>query len=187
MILHCSQRSMWLPRSWKVLLFWEEGGEGCFGKLEVCLISTLLFYIFLIINFAGHKGNYPYYLNLWFCNSEQEKVKSYRQKISKWQGQVSERLQALGRRAGSYLMLIWIIVLLLLFYEKRKNLIWIFREYLYIFPPFLPPRFRWHIHKQGTFFLVEAQRWSFNLFHLHPKHDYVCQASRFRLCQNFPT
>jgi hypothetical protein len=40
---------------------------------------------------------------IWFYNSEQEKVKSYRQKISKWQGQVSERLQALSRRAGSYL------------------------------------------------------------------------------------
>ncbi|KAL5537742.1 hypothetical protein UlMin_045393 [Ulmus minor] len=33
--------------------------------------------------------------------SEREKVKSYRQKISKWQGQVSERLQTLSRRAGS--------------------------------------------------------------------------------------
>ncbi|OAY49281.1 spastin isoform X1 [Manihot esculenta] len=32
--------------------------------------------------------------------SEQEKVKSYRQKISKWQGQVSDRLQALNRRAA---------------------------------------------------------------------------------------
>ncbi|PON37784.1 Spastin [Trema orientale] len=32
--------------------------------------------------------------------SEREKVKSYRQKISKWQGQVSERLQTLSRRAG---------------------------------------------------------------------------------------
>ncbi|PPS15479.1 hypothetical protein GOBAR_AA05098 [Gossypium barbadense] len=34
-------------------------------------------------------------------SSEQEKVKSYRQKISKWQGQVSERLQVLSRRSGS--------------------------------------------------------------------------------------
>ncbi|KAI4356825.1 hypothetical protein L6164_000812 [Bauhinia variegata] len=34
-------------------------------------------------------------------SSEQEKVKSYRQKISKWQGQVAERLQTLSRRAGS--------------------------------------------------------------------------------------
>ncbi|KAJ4727092.1 AAA-type ATPase family protein [Melia azedarach] len=33
--------------------------------------------------------------------SEHEKVKSYRQKISKWQGQVSDRLQALNRRAGN--------------------------------------------------------------------------------------
>ncbi|WJX76983.1 microtubule-severing ATPase [Trifolium repens] len=33
--------------------------------------------------------------------SEKQKVQSYRQKISKWQGQVSERLQALNRRAGS--------------------------------------------------------------------------------------
>lgn len=33
--------------------------------------------------------------------SEKQKVQSYRQKISKWQGQVSERLQALSRRAGS--------------------------------------------------------------------------------------
>ncbi|XP_022770313.1 spastin isoform X2 [Durio zibethinus] len=32
---------------------------------------------------------------------EQEKVKSYRQKISKWQGQVSERLQVLSPRAVS--------------------------------------------------------------------------------------
>ncbi|KAJ9188424.1 hypothetical protein P3X46_003783 [Hevea brasiliensis] len=32
--------------------------------------------------------------------SEQEKVKSYRQKISKWQGQVSDRLQTLNRRAA---------------------------------------------------------------------------------------
>lgn len=33
-------------------------------------------------------------------SSEQEKVKSYRQKISKWQGQVAERLEILIRRAG---------------------------------------------------------------------------------------
>ncbi|KAK4267749.1 hypothetical protein QN277_024489 [Acacia crassicarpa] len=33
-------------------------------------------------------------------SSEQEKVKSYREKISKWQGQVSERLQILSRRSG---------------------------------------------------------------------------------------
>lgn len=32
--------------------------------------------------------------------NEHEKVKSYREKISKWQGQVSERLQALNRRTG---------------------------------------------------------------------------------------
>ncbi|XP_059651521.1 uncharacterized protein LOC132299087 isoform X3 [Cornus florida] len=31
---------------------------------------------------------------------EREKVKSYRQKISKWQGQVSERLETLSRRTG---------------------------------------------------------------------------------------
>uniref|UniRef100_A0A7N2MCZ0 microtubule-severing ATPase n=1 Tax=Quercus lobata TaxID=97700 RepID=A0A7N2MCZ0_QUELO len=36
----------------------------------------------------------------YITSSEQEKVKSYRQKISKWQGHVSERLQALSRRAG---------------------------------------------------------------------------------------
>ncbi|CAK9145816.1 unnamed protein product [Ilex paraguariensis] len=36
----------------------------------------------------------------YITSSEQEKVKSYRQKISKWQGQVSERLQTLTRRAG---------------------------------------------------------------------------------------
>ncbi|KAL6130771.1 hypothetical protein ACLB2K_069150 [Fragaria x ananassa] len=33
-------------------------------------------------------------------SSEREKVKSYRQKISKWQGQVSDRLQVLSRRPG---------------------------------------------------------------------------------------
>lgn len=32
--------------------------------------------------------------------SEQQKVNSYHQKISKWQGQVSDRLQALSQRAG---------------------------------------------------------------------------------------
>ncbi|KAJ0054479.1 hypothetical protein Pint_00280 [Pistacia integerrima] len=36
----------------------------------------------------------------YISSSELEKVKSYRQKISKWQGQVSERLQTLGRRTG---------------------------------------------------------------------------------------
>ncbi|KAJ4845545.1 hypothetical protein Tsubulata_021526 [Turnera subulata] len=36
----------------------------------------------------------------YISSSEQEKVKSYRQKISKWQGQVADRLQALNRRAG---------------------------------------------------------------------------------------
>lgn len=36
----------------------------------------------------------------YISSSEKEKVRSYRQKISKWQDQVSERLQALGRRAG---------------------------------------------------------------------------------------
>ncbi|XP_028776813.1 spastin [Neltuma alba] len=37
----------------------------------------------------------------YITSSEQQKVKSYREKISKWQGQVSERLQILSRRAGS--------------------------------------------------------------------------------------
>ncbi|KAH9733005.1 AAA-type ATPase family protein [Citrus sinensis] len=36
----------------------------------------------------------------YISTSEHEKVKSYRQKISKWQSQVSDRLQALNRRAG---------------------------------------------------------------------------------------
>lgn len=43
-------------------------------------------------------GDFNSMLSLIF--SEQEKVKSYHQKISKWQGQVSERLQVLSRRAG---------------------------------------------------------------------------------------
>ncbi|XP_010506502.1 PREDICTED: spastin-like isoform X1 [Camelina sativa] len=38
----------------------------------------------------------PSYISL----SEKEKVRSYREKISKWQNQVSERLQALGKRTG---------------------------------------------------------------------------------------
>ncbi|KAK6119403.1 hypothetical protein DH2020_046855 [Rehmannia glutinosa] len=38
----------------------------------------------------------------YISSSELEKVKSYRQKISKWQGQVAERLQTLARRTGSY-------------------------------------------------------------------------------------
>ncbi|XP_073022425.1 uncharacterized protein [Primulina eburnea] len=38
----------------------------------------------------------PSYLS----SSELEKVKSYRQKVSKWQGQVAERLQTLSRRIG---------------------------------------------------------------------------------------
>lgn len=36
----------------------------------------------------------------YISSREQEKVKSYRQKISKWQGQVSERLYTLNRRSG---------------------------------------------------------------------------------------
>lgn len=32
--------------------------------------------------------------------SEKEKVRLYREKISKWQSQVSGRLQALGKRTG---------------------------------------------------------------------------------------
>ncbi|XP_042054830.1 spastin-like [Salvia splendens] len=36
----------------------------------------------------------------YITSSEMEKVKSYRQKISKWQGQVAERLQTLTRRTG---------------------------------------------------------------------------------------
>ncbi|XP_042050389.1 spastin-like [Salvia splendens] len=36
----------------------------------------------------------------YITSSEMEKVKSYRQKISKWQGQVAERLQTLTRRIG---------------------------------------------------------------------------------------
>ncbi|KAM7472125.1 hypothetical protein LguiA_010308 [Lonicera macranthoides] len=36
----------------------------------------------------------------YITSSELEKVRSYRQKISKWQGQVSDRLQALSRRTG---------------------------------------------------------------------------------------
>ncbi|KAJ6400446.1 hypothetical protein OIU84_015986 [Salix udensis] len=36
----------------------------------------------------------------YISSRELEKVKSYRQKISKWQGQVSERLQVLNRRAA---------------------------------------------------------------------------------------
>ncbi|KAL2330435.1 hypothetical protein Fmac_018016 [Flemingia macrophylla] len=37
----------------------------------------------------------------YITSSEQQKVQSYREKISKWQSQVSERLQTLNRRAGS--------------------------------------------------------------------------------------
>ncbi|KAF5775856.1 putative microtubule-severing ATPase [Helianthus annuus] len=37
----------------------------------------------------------------YISSREQEKVKSYRQKISKWQGQVSERLSTLNSRSGS--------------------------------------------------------------------------------------
>ncbi|KAL5166890.1 Spastin [Glycine soja] len=37
----------------------------------------------------------------YITSSEQQKVQSYREKISKWQSQVSERLQTLARRAGS--------------------------------------------------------------------------------------
>ncbi|GMI73585.1 hypothetical protein like AT2G45500 [Hibiscus trionum] len=37
----------------------------------------------------------------YISSSELEKVKSHREKISKWQGQVSERLQVLSRRTGS--------------------------------------------------------------------------------------
>ncbi|BAT83802.1 hypothetical protein LR48_Vigan03g062200 [Vigna angularis] len=37
----------------------------------------------------------------YITSSEQQKVQSYREKISKWQSQVSERLQTLSRRAGS--------------------------------------------------------------------------------------
>lgn len=40
----------------------------------------------------------------YISSSEQEKVKSYRQKISKWQGQVSDRLQVLSRRTGGKLI-----------------------------------------------------------------------------------
>ncbi|KAJ8573237.1 hypothetical protein K7X08_009748 [Anisodus acutangulus] len=36
----------------------------------------------------------------YITSSEHEKVKSYRQKISKWQSQVSDRLQTLSQRAG---------------------------------------------------------------------------------------
>lgn len=36
----------------------------------------------------------------YISSREQEKVKSYRQKISKWQGQVSERLRTLNHRSG---------------------------------------------------------------------------------------
>ncbi|KAL9385568.1 hypothetical protein Peur_022578 [Populus x canadensis] len=38
----------------------------------------------------------------YISSRELEKVKSYRQKISKWQGQVSERLQVLNRRGGNH-------------------------------------------------------------------------------------
>ncbi|KAL0720633.1 hypothetical protein Bca4012_035232 [Brassica carinata] len=36
----------------------------------------------------------------YISSNEKEKVRSYREKISKWQSQVSERLQALGKHAG---------------------------------------------------------------------------------------
>ncbi|KAG7570575.1 P-loop containing nucleoside triphosphate hydrolase [Arabidopsis thaliana x Arabidopsis arenosa] len=36
----------------------------------------------------------------YISSSEKEKVRSYREKISNWQNQVSERLQALGKRTG---------------------------------------------------------------------------------------
>lgn len=65
------------------------GGGVTLGILKVCFLDLGLYLLL--------------FKYIWFYNSEQEKVKSYRQKISKWQGQVSERLQALSRRAGSYL------------------------------------------------------------------------------------
>ncbi|KAJ8773902.1 hypothetical protein K2173_009333 [Erythroxylum novogranatense] len=47
----------------------------------------------------------------YITSSEQEKVKSYRQKISKWQAQVSERLQVLDRRAGYKFRIDFIVLL----------------------------------------------------------------------------
>ncbi|CAN8318668.1 unnamed protein product [Cochlearia groenlandica] len=38
----------------------------------------------------------------YISSSEKEKVRSYREKISKWQNQVSERLQALSKRSGDF-------------------------------------------------------------------------------------
>ncbi|OWM72906.1 spastin isoform X2 [Punica granatum] len=45
----------------------------------------------------GNSTPVPSYIS----SREHEKVKSYRQKISQWQDQVSDRLQALSRRAGA--------------------------------------------------------------------------------------
>lgn len=54
-------------------------------------------------------------------DSEQEKVKSYRQKISKWQGQVSDRLQVLSRRAGLLVSFLSYVIVIFNFTEYGVN------------------------------------------------------------------
>jgi hypothetical protein len=80
------------------------GDNSRFRHLAV-LTSFMLFLSNLMIKDGSYDLIFQLfaYWNLWFCDSEKQKVQSYRQKISKWQGQVSERLQALNRRAGLHL------------------------------------------------------------------------------------
>lgn len=48
-------------------------------------------------------------------------MKSYRQKISKWQGQVSERLQVLNRRGGNHSRHELIMASSFFFFLRRKQ------------------------------------------------------------------
>ncbi|KAK3036100.1 hypothetical protein RJ639_031681 [Escallonia herrerae] len=82
---------------------------------------------------------------IYISSREREKVNSYRQKISKWQGQVSDRLNTLSRRAGYHVSCLspYSYSFPLHAYGNQQN------SYFSFCCCSWSSHIRWHIHEQG--------------------------------------
>lgn len=158
------------------------------------VFDTFYYYIIdsLFFNYKPCKN----WLDLLFHCSEREKVKSFREKISTWQGQVNERLQILSRKTGLQLLLIWLNWAL--FYD----LLWKLGNYLNfsLFASFAHPHFRWYVRRQGIVcsswneyvvsnfvFTVVCLVWIYIIFQM--KHHHVLSSAQccYLLCERHLT
>lgn len=128
---------------------------------RTCWFSNILVYTTNIV-----LGVSPFSFFVKISHSELEKVKSYRQKISKWQVQVADRLQTLSQRTGCYYSLSFAFLFNIL---KQAPLM---AQRFWCAPLCLLAYLRWIIRNQGR----DLSNWhvSCSLWILIPRFYNMC-------------